>query len=260
MGLGLFTASNIFWLLRLGVMMNYKAFRLRHLSRMEARGEHAKAQALTDACTRQMSRYCMEHFRVRVEVEGVENIPAEGPYLLLSNHQSMYDITAIVGYLPAGLGFLAKRELFRLPGMAFFLRHMVSFPLDRGSAASARETMEQMADTLRKHKRGIVIFPEGTRTKDPDGALGPFKAGSVRLATDAGFPIVPVALDGTRLLTSPRAFGKVAEERRVVRIRVFPPVKAEGLRGKERQAFVQALHAQIQQGREEIKVNWEAGE
>jgi 1-acyl-sn-glycerol-3-phosphate acyltransferase len=115
-------------------------------------------------------------------------------YVLLSNHQSLYDIPLLLATLPLPARFMAKAELFRIPVFGWSLRVGGFIPVERGAGKGARESFR--AATARVASGGsVLLFPEETRSRD--GRLLPFKRGGFLLAQKAGLPVVPVGIQGT---------------------------------------------------------------
>jgi 1-acyl-sn-glycerol-3-phosphate acyltransferase len=131
---------------------------------------------------------------VELEVYGAENMPSGQSYVVMSNHASYADIVALFIALPAIPGFVAKRELMRVPFLAAALRAGGHVIIDRGQRNSARAALDTAASEVRAG-RTVLIFPEGTRS-DAD-CIGNFKSGGFHLAKSARVPIVPVGLRGT---------------------------------------------------------------
>jgi 1-acyl-sn-glycerol-3-phosphate acyltransferase len=131
----------------------------------------------------------------RVRVHGLENIRAGTSYVFLSSHQSYMDIPAMLGYLPVQLRIAAKKVLFRIPFMGWHLARAGHIPVDRSSTQAAVATMQKAAGYIHD---GICafVFPEGTRSAD--GALHAFKKGGFKLALQAGVPVVPLTIIGSR--------------------------------------------------------------
>jgi len=127
-----------------------------------------------------------------LEVEGWETIP-EGACLFASNHQSMVDPPLIGSCLPREISFVARRSLFDNPAFGFVIRACNSIPLDRGQAdvGAIRSALAALADG-----RGLLIFPEGTRSTD--GVIAEAKAGAGLLACRSGAPVVPIHIRGAR--------------------------------------------------------------
>ena len=132
---------------------------------------------------------------VRVRVEGTELIPRDQPLIFMGNHQGNFDILALFLAIPRRFSWLAKEELFRIPVFGHSMRRGGYIPLNRGDGRDAMRSLEAAAAAIRGGS-SVVVFPEGTRTKD--GSLLPFKKGGFLLAAKAGVPIVPFTINGSR--------------------------------------------------------------
>jgi 1-acyl-sn-glycerol-3-phosphate acyltransferase len=130
-----------------------------------------------------------------VHVTGKENIDKNRSYVIISNHQSMYDIFLIYGWLGIDIKWVMKKELAKIPGVGFGSKKVGHIFLDR---SNSRVALESLNDAKRKLVKGtsVVIFPEGTRS--PTGQPGNFKKGAFKLALDLGLPILPITIIGTR--------------------------------------------------------------
>ena len=131
---------------------------------------------------------------MRVKCNGLKNIPKKQGVILVSNHQGAVDIPLLLAKLPLLFVFMVKRELFKIPFFGWFLRKAGHLSVDRGKASSAFSTLNQ-AQKMLASGESIVIFPEGTRSRD--GSLGPFKRGSLLLAIKSKVPVIPIAIDGS---------------------------------------------------------------
>jgi 1-acyl-sn-glycerol-3-phosphate acyltransferase len=135
----------------------------------------------------------------RPEIEGRENIPAEGGALLASNHLAVSDSFFLPLMVPRRVTFPAKIEYFTEPGIkgrlkkAFF-SGVGQIPIDRSGASAAQAALDTGVRLLREGNL-MGIYPEGTRS--PDGRLYRGKTGVARIALQAGVPVVPVAMFGT---------------------------------------------------------------
>ena len=132
-------------------------------------------------------------FFIPVKISGLENIKKGQSYIFVANHQSMFDIWTIYGWLPVTFRWLMKQELRKIPFVGTACKMLGHVYIKRGSATAARESLMEVERTLQD---GIctVIFPEGTRSHD--GQVGPFKKGAFRIAFDLGLPIIPISLTG----------------------------------------------------------------
>jgi 1-acyl-sn-glycerol-3-phosphate acyltransferase len=137
---------------------------------------------------RNLARLC----GVQVQMHGLENLDGPGPYIFAPNHQSHFDIAALLGYLPGHNRFVAKKELFAEPVLGMVLETMGMVPVDRDDPLASIQTLNEVAANERC---SLIIFPEGTRSRD--GNLLPFKKGPFAAAIYLKVPIVPVVCRGT---------------------------------------------------------------
>lgn len=131
----------------------------------------------------------------RVTVKGLEHLPADRPVLYIGNHQSFYDIVVTYSRLPDVAGFVAKKSVFGVPVLGLLMKRLYCLGIDR---TDIRDGLRMILAAIDEVKNGtsIFIYPEGTRSKD--GQVHQFHAGSFKVATKSGCPIVPVAVKGTR--------------------------------------------------------------
>ncbi|TWT07757.1 1-acyl-sn-glycerol-3-phosphate acyltransferase [Planococcus sp. CPCC 101016] len=128
-----------------------------------------------------------------VTIDGLEKLP-DGPVLFVSNHEGNFDIPVLLSSIPKPFGFISKKEVKKFPIIPMYMEQMNCVFLDRTDRRSA---LKSITDTIEKLKEGhsILIFPEGTRSKGEE--MGEFKSGFMRIAKDAGVPIIPIAIQGT---------------------------------------------------------------
>src|SRR5262245_43581204 len=146
---------------------------------------------VTWAFCKMQARNLMRLCGVRVHMRGLEHLGA-GPYIFTPNHQSHFDIAALLGYLPGNNRFAAKKEMFSEPVLGAALRTLGMLPIDRQNPMEAIEILRR----LKTDDYSTIIFPEGTRSRD--GTLLPFKKGPFIAAIGLGIPVVPVACKGTQ--------------------------------------------------------------
>ena len=132
---------------------------------------------------------------VRVVIEGEENAHRERRYVVVSNHQSQFDILLIYGFLNLDLKWVMKKELRKLPGIGIGCEKAGHIFVDRSRPKQASKAIRDALARLGKGI-GILFFPEGTRSLD--GHLLPFKKGAFRLSVEQNLPILPITLVGTR--------------------------------------------------------------
>ena len=140
---------------------------------------------------------------VNVNVFGKENIPEENGFLLVSNHQGMFDVLAIVANCDNPMGGVYKIELDNkgrgIPLIKEIIRCTNSFPMDRNDVRQSLTVIQNVTEELKKG-RNYLIFPEGTRSKNGN-VMGEFHGGSFRCAVKAKAPILPIAvIDCHRIL------------------------------------------------------------
>jgi 1-acyl-sn-glycerol-3-phosphate acyltransferase len=162
----------------------------------------------------------------RLSVAGADRVPREGALLLAANHLSVLDPALIGAVLPRELDYMAKTELFRVPGFGGLIRRLNAHPVDRTRSDS---TALRLALRLLGAGRAVLVFPEGTR--QTEGRLGPARAGAGMLAALSGAPVVPVYVEG-----SGRALPRGAVVPRPTRVRVTfgTPLRFARERGKAR--------------------------
>lgn len=141
----------------------------------------------------------------RPTITGLEHVPAEGGFIVASNHLSFLDSVLIQGVFPRPVGFFAKAEYFTQPGIRgrgkrVFFESFGSVPVDRDRQSGAVEALYGLTDLIRSGY-GVGIYPEGTRSRD--GRLYRGKNGVGWLALATGVPVVPVGLCGTERLQPP---------------------------------------------------------
>ena len=131
----------------------------------------------------------------KIRVEGIENLPADGPVILASNHLSFSDSIFLPLMVKRKVTFVAKAEYFEQRRTAWFFRSMGQIPIKRGGGAASLRALESAKEVL-DHGAIFGIYPEGTRS--PDGRLYKGRTGVARLALESGAPVLAVAMVGTR--------------------------------------------------------------
>jgi 1-acyl-sn-glycerol-3-phosphate acyltransferase len=154
----------------------------------------------------------------RTRFEGTKKLPWKGAAVIVANHLSLLDILVLYGTFRP-FKWVAKGELFRVPFVGWNMVLNDYVRIWRGE----RESVKNMLAHCREHlARGsaIIIFPEGTRSRD--GRMLPFKDGAFKLAADAGCPVIPVAIQGSFDALPPHGF--IFRNRSTIRVRVLDPL------------------------------------
>jgi 1-acyl-sn-glycerol-3-phosphate acyltransferase len=151
---------------------------------------------LAHGCARLWSWLILATTGVSVDVRGLDRLAPGKTYIFVSNHQSIYDIPVVFASLPYQLRIIAKESLGRFPFLGWHLRRTGHLLVDRKNPD--RSGILKRWRALVDLGLSLIIFPEGTRSQD--GTVAIFKAGSFLLAIEAGLPIVPLSIDGTRLV------------------------------------------------------------
>lgn len=177
---------------------------------------------------------------IRVNVEGEENIKSP-PYVIMCNHQSALDIFSLLAAFPVPFRWVAKQELFRIPFFGWAIRRAGYISIDRDNPREALKAIDAAAQKIRLGLT-IVMFPEGTRSKD--GILLPFKKGSFSLVARAGVPLVPVGIINTNRLQPPGDF--VPRKKGVVYIKVGRPILSNGDRRGSKERLMNVVRENIE--------------
>ena len=144
-------------------------------------------------CARAWAWVILRTTGVRVRVAGLERLDPSRTYVFAANHQSIYDIPIVFTSLPYQLRIVAKQSLGRIPFMGWHLYLAGHLLVDRSKPGVG--IVKKMARLVDEH-HSLIVFPEGTRSVD--GVVARFKGGSFVLALDAGVPVVPVSISGSR--------------------------------------------------------------
>ncbi len=146
-------------------------------------------------CARAWSWLILKTTGVTVEVSGLDRLPRNTSYVFASNHQSIYDIPVLFWSLPYELRILAKASLGSFPFLGWHLARTGHVLVDRKNPGA---DLFRQVRGLMQAGYSLFVFPEGTRSVD--GRLARFRAGTFMMAIEAGLPVVPVAVDGSRFV------------------------------------------------------------
>jgi 1-acyl-sn-glycerol-3-phosphate acyltransferase len=190
-------------------------------------------------CARTWSWLILKTTGVRVTVEGLERITPGTTYVFVSNHQSIYDTPVIFASLPYQLRIIAKESLARFPVLGWHLRRGGHLFVDRrhpDRAGILRRWRALVSEGL-----SLIIYAEGTRSAT--GHVARFKGGSFLLAIEAGLPIVPIAVIGTRkVMPKGRLETRPGDVRLIIHDPIQPPL-LESPTPRDAKALADQVHA-----------------
>jgi 1-acyl-sn-glycerol-3-phosphate acyltransferase len=172
--------------------------------------------------SRNYSRIVLKALGVRVTSRGLGNIDLQKPYVFMANHASHADAPVLASVLPHPLHWVFKKELSKIPVLGWVLLACGQIMIDRSDPEGARAALKEVFSGLSGNS-SVMILPEGTRSRD--GKLRPLKKGGFWMALDAGLPIVPVRVSGTRGIVAADSL-RIRPGR--VLVEVFPPIPTEG--------------------------------
>jgi 1-acyl-sn-glycerol-3-phosphate acyltransferase len=178
---------------------------------------------------------------VRLRVRAHAPHDPKRPYVFMSNHLSAVDIWAVFLAVSVPMRFIAKKQLGQIPIFGWAMRAGRFIFIDRQNTGSARRTIDEAAQRIRSGC-SVVIFPEGTRSRD--GSLLPFKKGGFHLAMSSGADIVPVAIRGSRAIMPS---GSLLIHAGVVDLEIGEPIPTEGLAADARDALIAQVRGRIQE-------------
>jgi 1-acyl-sn-glycerol-3-phosphate acyltransferase len=184
---------------------------------------------------------------VRIRLDSEENIPA-GACLFMANHTSAVDPVTVFVTIPRRIGFMAKKEIFRMPLIGWAMKLAGFIPVDRSSREAAAASADVAVEQLRAGA-SMVIYPEGTRS--PDARLLPFKRGGFLMAIRGGRPVVPMTITGAeRVLPKGEMWIRPGE----IRLRFHPAIDVSGYCESDREALLKRVREVIAGGlREELR-------
>jgi len=177
---------------------------------------------------------------VLVSIEGSEHIDGERSYVIMSNHQSHFDVLALIAYMPLQLRWVMKLELREIPIFGYCCEKMGQIYIDRGRSEKAHKSLEIAGEKIR-NGASVVFFPEGTRS--PNGKLLPFKKGGFVIALEAKVPILPVTVVGGRNVV-PKGSLRILPGR--MKIIIHEPIEVEGYSYERREELVEQIRGVIE--------------
>jgi 1-acyl-sn-glycerol-3-phosphate acyltransferase len=178
--------------------------------------------------------------KVDMRCDGLDNVPPGEAFVVMSNHQSLYDIPVLFQALKRRVRMVAKTELFRVPVWGRAMRVAGFVELDRHNRAKAIASLRAAQEELRRGT-SIWIAPEGTRSET--GKLQPFKKGGFHLALDSGARILPVSIVGTRDALLARGFN--VSDGAAVQVFVHSPIDPQAFGPDRKEDLMSVVRAAI---------------
>jgi 1-acyl-sn-glycerol-3-phosphate acyltransferase len=176
-----------------------------------------------ETLARWWSRWWLVAGGVRLEARGREHVDTDRSYIVVANHRSDFDIMACFLAIPVPIRYLAKKELFRVPVLASAMRSIGVIEIDREAHGTIHDQINRQARALVAAGRSLIIYPEGTRSRD--GNMRPFKKGAFTMAISSGLPVLPVTIHGSRDAWPPE---KLVRGGRIT-VLIDPPIETEGM-------------------------------
>lgn len=175
-------------------------------------------------------------------IEGLENIPEDKGHLFIGNHQSFFDPLSLIINLPdRKLVCVAKKESIKFPIAGQIIYSLDTLLMDRDDLRASVKVIREAANELQKKERDVVIFPEGTRTKNKDKSMNEFKPGSLKTAYFAKATIVPfVFSDSYKVLDI-----KVKDKRSHVKLSFLKPLTYDDYKDLSTVELAEKLHKMV---------------
>jgi 1-acyl-sn-glycerol-3-phosphate acyltransferase len=191
---------------------------LNRVKNLQNSGMIQERNELADKKAKEWARSLVKLTGSNVTVSGEENIPKDTAVLFVSNHQGNFDIPLLLGYIQKPKAFISKIEVKKMPFIGTWMEQLNCLFMDRKNVRQSVKAINEGARLL-QNGTSLVIFPEGTRSKGDD--MSEFKAGSFKLATKSGVPIIPVTINGSYKIMEQQGFWIKPTS---VHIEVHPPI------------------------------------
>ena len=209
------------WIVTLGGLIT--AYYVVKISLLSAFASEKTFCAVCDSASRNWARKLLKLSSVSVVVEGVVNLERSNSCVVVANHESWFDVFALAGWLPVSAKFVGKRELADIPLFGSSWQACGHVAIDRRNRDSAIRSLNSVVEKMRHQSMHVVMFAEGTRSAT--GKLQPFKKGPFILAIEAGTPIIPVAIIGSRKIMPKGSYSIGKGE---IKIRIGKPIDVLG--------------------------------
>ncbi|MBD5158343.1 MAG: 1-acylglycerol-3-phosphate O-acyltransferase [Butyrivibrio sp.] len=184
----------------------------------------------------------------KTTVIGLENIPKDEAVLFVGNHRSYFDVIISYSMMPNLTGYVAKKEIEKVPILSTWMRFVYCLFLDRDNVKEGLKTVLKGIEYI-KNGISVTVFPEGTRNKEPDG-VAPFKEGSLKFAEKSGCKIVPIVQNNTEACMENQA-PRIKKAHTVIEF--CEPIDIKTLDSEQRKFLGSYVHDIIEKKYEENK-------
>jgi 1-acyl-sn-glycerol-3-phosphate acyltransferase len=202
-------------------------------------GYFDKTGNLSNQCGILWSKLLLKLSRAEVIVQGAEKLAVGGPFVIVSNHQSAFDIFILMGRLPINFKWILKKELLKIPIFGKALQAARYISIDRDNAREALNGIKNAAAMLDQGV-SVAVFPEGTRSHD--GKLNEFKRGAFILSTKTKRPILPVSLDGSYKIIGQNKMIHLGQK---VILQIYDPIEVENLSAADKKQLAERVRTLI---------------
>lgn len=230
----------ILWYISFAVTLLSTIPKLWKVKHLEKTGQLKEREHYIHQTTSKWALGNIKRSGAQVEVHGTENIPKEGAVVFISNHQGNFDIPLLMSYIDKPKGFIAKIEIDKMPIIRTWMRLIHCVFMDRSTLKGSAGAIVEAIKTI-KQGHSLVIFPEGTRSKQ--NKMGEFKSASFKLATKSKAPIVPITINGSYQLMEQNEHNRIKPAH--VKLYIHPAIPTQDLSKEEIEALPEKVYAII---------------
>lgn len=206
---------------------------------LTSKGDLKGRQEYIHKISHSWANFVMNIAGAKVNIVGLENLPKDKTVLFVSNHQSNFDIPLLLSAIDVPKGFIAKKELAKVPLISTWMRYLNCIFMDRDNLRKSAASIIEGVNLL-KSGYSMTVFPEGTRSKGK--AIDEFKGGSFKLATKSKCLIVPLTINDTyKLMEANNNRIKGAD----VELVIHPPIDVTKLNKDELENLHTTVHSII---------------
>jgi 1-acyl-sn-glycerol-3-phosphate acyltransferase len=176
---------------------------------------------------------------IEFKIEGEENIKPDTHYFFAANHESEFDIPLVFAAIKLQMVAISKIELKNIPFLGWAMQAAGHIFVNRKNHVSALKSMEKARESMSQNPRSVIIFPEGTRSKD--GQILPFKKGGLILAMNLKMEVVPLGIIGTRTFIQ----NKFSSRNQTLKLIIGKPIKTSSINYADRNIFVKNVRSEV---------------